>query len=166
METTLRLAGVEDTETLVRFRLHLLEDGLDGDLLDAGQRAPLAEALRAYFERHLRAGDLAGVIVEADGKPVCSGVIIFYEVPPSLPHPDGRTASLYSMYTLTGWRRRGLARRTLSRLLDEAEKRGLRSVNLTSTSDGEHLYRKAGFRYIDSKYMRLLLADRSKGERF
>jgi GNAT superfamily N-acetyltransferase len=49
------------------------------------------------------------------------------------------------MCTDPEWRRRGLARAVLTELLLEAERRGVRRVELHATPAGAPLYRAAGF---------------------
>lgn len=57
--------------------------------------------------------------------------------------PDGRIGR---MAVLDGWRRRGIGRRMLQLLLQQATQRGLREIYLHAQLDVADFYRKAGFR--------------------
>lgn len=57
----------------------------------------------------------------------------------------GDVAGIYNMATLPDFRRRGLARAVLTRLLDEAAGLGCDLVGLTPTDMGESLYTSMGF---------------------
>jgi GNAT superfamily N-acetyltransferase len=103
-------------------------------------------AAEDHVRRELAGADLVGVVVSATPEVLAScGVIELQQRIPSPWNPSGRCAYISSMSTDPRWRRRGLARAVLSELLSEAERRGIRRVELHATPAGEHLYRRAGF---------------------
>jgi predicted GNAT family N-acyltransferase len=57
--------------------------------------------------------------------------------------PDGRIGR---MAVLDGWRRRGIGRRMMELLLQQARRRGLRETYLHAQLEVAEFYRKAGFR--------------------
>lgn len=50
-----------------------------------------------------------------------------------------------NMYTDPEYRRRGIALRTLDRLVSDARERGITSISLEATEMGRPLYEKYGF---------------------
>lgn len=57
-----------------------------------------------------------------------------------------------NVYTLPGYRHRGLARRGMEMLIDEARHRGLSSLELSATEQGRPLYEALGFTKKDGLY--------------
>lgn len=137
-----RLAVPGDAPELARLRRLMFES--------MGLAADSAEWLAAA-EQHLRnaltgAAVLAVVIDDPDRRGLAaSGIIEFHQRIPSPVNPTGRLAHISSMSTDVQWRRRGLARAVLSRLLEEARRRRVARVELHATPDGLGLYTSVGF---------------------
>ena len=69
----------------------------------------------------------------------------FVEKPPYFGCPSGRIGLLSSMYTDPGYRRRGIARELLGRVVEEARAYGCGSVQITASDMGVLLYTDFGF---------------------
>ena len=65
---------------------------------------------------------------------------------PTADHPTGLRAHLMNVYTVPGFRRRGVARTLVSALMDAARQRGATEISLDATEAGRPLYRALGFR--------------------
>jgi GNAT superfamily N-acetyltransferase len=78
-----------------------------------------------------------------------------------MPHfPRGDAAYLFSVSTAPGFRRRGVARAVVSRLVDELTRLGVERVELHASNQGEEVYRDLGFEERHgSLEMRLVLVD-------
>ena len=61
-----------------------------------------------------------------------------------------------NIYTAPAYRRRGVARRIVEKLIEDAKARGIRSVLLEATEMGRPLYESLGFEDAQG-YMRLKL---------
>ena len=61
-----------------------------------------------------------------------------------------------NIYTAPAYRRRGVARRIVEKLIEDAKARGIRSVLLEATEMGRSLYESLGFEDAQG-YMRLKL---------
>ena len=61
-----------------------------------------------------------------------------------------------NIYTAPAYRRRGVARRIVEKLIEDAKARGIRSVLLEATEMGRPLYESPGFEDAQG-YMRLKL---------
>ena len=87
---------------------------------------------------------MAWLAVE-DGRIAATSGMSFVEKPPYFSCPTGRLGLLSGMYTLPEHRRRGIGRELLSRVVDEARRRGCGSVWITASDMGVLLYTDFGF---------------------
>jgi len=69
----------------------------------------------------------------------------FVEKPPYFGCPNGRIGLLSSMFTDKAYRRQGIAKELLSRVVDEARAYGCGAVHITASDMGVLLYRDFGF---------------------
>ena len=82
-----------------------------------------------------------------DLRDACIGcaTLCFLTVLPTADHPTGLRAHLMNVYTVPGFRRRGIARMLVTALMDEARQRGVTEISLDATEAGRPLYRALGF---------------------
>lgn len=121
---TLRRAGVEDVDLLVR-------------ILSAAFHDP-EDAVRARVERDLPSPDAWFTLALLDGEPV--GTLRVVDV--------GHIANIYAFGVLPAYRGRGLGRRMLGATLDGLRTRGYTSAGLEVETENETavaLYRSCGF---------------------
>ena len=134
-----RLMTAGDIEEYIALRVrHLREEGATEDI-------DLAPALRDYYERHLSDGTFVAWLAVEDGRIAATSGMSFVEKPPYFSCPTGRLGLLSGMYTLPEHRRRGIGRELLSRVVDEARRRGCGSVWITASDMGVLLYTDFGF---------------------
>ena len=129
----------EDIPAFVEMRIdQLLEEG-------ATEAVDLRPALKDYYARHL-ADDtfVSWLALDADRIVATSGVSIV-EKPPYFGCPTGRIALVSSMFTEPAYRRQGIARDLLCRVVDEARAKGCGAVQITASDAGVPLYRSVGF---------------------
>ena len=69
----------------------------------------------------------------------------FVEKPPYFSCPTGRIGLLSSMYTDPDYRRRGIAKELLNRVVEEARSYGCGAVQITASDMGVLLYTDFGF---------------------
>ena len=137
IEYRMMTAGDIDEYVALRIR-QLREEGATEDI-------DLAPALRDYYVRHLSDGTFAAWLAVEGGRIVGTSGMSFAEKPPWFSCPTGRIGLLSSMYTLPEYRRRGIGRALLSRVVDEARQRGCGSVWITASDMGVLLYTDFGF---------------------
>jgi GNAT superfamily N-acetyltransferase len=142
VDASVRWAGVDDVDELVRLRRLMFESmGLtvtDDD--DAATAVGLADGMAR--------GDFFAAVVDdaADaGRLAACGIGMVIRRVPGPGNPTGLAGYIGSMVTDDGHRRQGHARRVLAALLDEFEARGIGRVALHATEHGEPLYRSVGF---------------------
>jgi GNAT superfamily N-acetyltransferase len=135
-----RLASAHDVPEVVRLR-RVLFDSLGACDGDWEQRC--AEVLRHALDD----GSMIVAVVDApsgEGLAAAGNAEIQQRLPGPA-NPSGLLGYIGTMATDPRWRRRGMARVVLRRLLRELDGRGVDRVELHATPDGEALYRAAGF---------------------
>ncbi|WP_155372378.1 GNAT family N-acetyltransferase [Catellatospora vulcania] len=70
-------------------------------------------------------------------------------------NPSGRTGYVYNVVTDVAYRRRGYSRACMEALLGWFAERGVTTVDLRATGDGEPLYRSLGFAPVSYTALRL-----------
>ena len=153
-------ATLADLDQLVRLRLAYLTEDF-GTLTDE-QSLEVRTELPAYFQHHLQHDLLAFVArddLDEDERIVSCAWLLLVPKPSSPRFPRGRTGVLFNVYTDPAHRRRGLARRVMGALIEEAYRRQLDVLELNATDDGYPLYRSLGFTDDSSTHraMRMML---------
>ena len=137
-ETTVRDATPADAADLVRLDAVLL-DAL-GAVGDDGWQQAATSSLRSS----LTDGSVIGALTILDDHVVSGAMAAIWHTIPGPGH-DGRRAWIFGVATEPVHRRRGHARATLSRLLERLDEMDIRKIDLSSTSEGEGVYRSLGF---------------------
>lgn len=135
-----RKAAPEDAKELAVLRKRQLADEGEEALGD------IDAELEMFFRDCLSDGSLiVWLAVEESGEIAATGAVCFHRYPPTYRNPTGMTAYVTGMYTAPGYRRKGLAKTLLGRVLDEARNRGCGLAQLHASVDGRPLYEAAGF---------------------
>jgi GNAT superfamily N-acetyltransferase len=98
----------------------------------------LARALGDGSYRHWLAADGAGRIMGGGGVLLCSW-------PANPKDLCTERAVIQNVYTEPEFRKRGIARQIMVTILDWAQHRGLRTINLHASHEGRFLYENLGF---------------------
>ena len=129
----------KDLDAFIEIRIRQLrEEG-------AAEELDLKPALKDYYARHLPDGTFVSWLATEDGRIVGTSGMSFVEKPPYYGCPSGKIGLLSGMYTDRAYRRRGIARRLLSLVVDEAKKYGCGTVQITASDVGVLLYADFGF---------------------
>lgn len=129
----------DDLPVFMELRIRqLIEEG-------AREDKDLRPALRAYYLRHLADGTFVSWLALDGEKIVGTSGMSFVEKPPYFSCPSGRIGLLSSMYTDPAYRRKGIARELLSRVVEEARQYGCGAVQITASDMGVLLYTDFGF---------------------
>ena len=136
-------ATAEDLPLLCETRLMVLRAA---NLLSEDPSLPHVEAAtRAYYAERLASGMHTALLVLDGERVVGAGDVSYYAVMPTVHNPDGRKAYVMNMYTSPEYRRQGVARETLRRLVEDCHRRGVRHITLEATAAGRPLYERFGF---------------------
>ncbi|MBR1772722.1 MAG: GNAT family N-acetyltransferase [Eubacterium sp.] len=139
-----RLATVSDIDALVQIRLEMLRvvNNLRDDYIFGEE---FIQASRDYFQD----GDQITVFALDDDKIVGCASICFLQVMPTFSHPTGKRVHLMNVYTEAAYRRKGIAYKMTTMLIEEAWNKGATEISLDATESGRALYRKCGFKDSD-----------------
>jgi len=91
-----------------------------------------ADDVAAWFRSRLDEPTTAAWIAEADGRPVGYVLTFFHERGENPFHRGRRWCEIDQIAVDPEWRRRGIGRALMAAALEEADKRGLRDVELFS----------------------------------
>ena len=128
-----------DVDTFITMRIkQLREEGATEDI-------DLIPALKDYYSRHMADGTFVSWLAVDGDKIVGTSGMSFVEKPPYFSCPTGRIGLLSSMFTDPSYRRMGIAKELLSRIVNEAKKYGCGCVQITASDMGVLLYTDFGF---------------------
>ena len=105
----------------------------------------LRPALKDYYERHLKDGTFVSWLAYDGEKIIGTSGMSFVEKPPYFGCPTGRIGLLSSMFTAPEYRRMGIAKELLNRVVEEARQYGCGTVQITASDMGVKLYTDFGF---------------------
>lgn len=149
---TLRPSTVADLETHVAHRVAMFRDMEMGT--EEGLKR-MAEAFRPLLRGWLVTGQCRGLMLEEDGRPVASVLMLLKETVPTPVTPLSVRGYLFNVYTEPSHRRRGLAARLTDAVLDLARDLGIEIMELHASLEAEGLYQRMGF--VPTSEMRLVM---------
>ena len=139
MEIEYRKLTEDDLDIFIEMRIHQLrEEGAKEDI-------DLKPALRDYYHRHMADGTFVSWVAVDNGKIIGTSGMSFVEKPPYFGCPSGKMGLLSSMFTNPDYRRMGIARELLHRVVEEARNYGCGTVQITASDMGVELYTAYGF---------------------
>ena len=139
MSITYRRMTESDLETFIGMRIaQLREEGATEDL-------DLVPALEDYYHRHMADGTFVSWLATDGDRIEGTSGMSFVEKPPYFSCPTGKIGLLSSMYTDPAYRRRGIAKELLRRVMEEARACGCGAVQITASDMGTLLYADFGF---------------------
>ena len=129
----------KELNTFIHMRINQLrEEG-------AKEEIDLVPALNEYYTRHMVDGTFVSWLALDEGNIIGTSGMSFVEKPPYFGCPIGKIGLLSSMYTDLEYRRRGIAKELLSRVIDDAREYGCGTIQITASDMGVKLYTDFGF---------------------
>ena len=126
MEIKYRRLISDDLDRFIAMRINQLrEEGAKED-------TDLSPALLDYYTRHMADGTFVSWLAVDGERIVGTSGMSFFEKPPYFGCPSGKMGLLSSMYTDPEYRRHGIARELLSRVVGEARRYGCGTVQITA----------------------------------
>lgn len=134
-----RLMQESDIPLFVQMRIdQLREEGAQSDI-------DLHPALLDYYQRHLAEGTFVSWLALDGDAVIATSGISFVEKPPYYGNVTGKIGLLSSMYTKPEYRRKGIAKQLLEKVVKEARQYGCGAVWITASDMGVLLYTDFGF---------------------
>lgn len=127
---------------------------LTEEYVSSGRTVPtdvdLQSALKDYYNRHLADGTFVSWLAMDGNVIIGTSGMSFVEKPPYFGCPTGRLGLLSSMYTNPNYRRMGIAKELLNKVIEEARAYGCGAVHITASDMGVKLYTAYGFKHNDN----------------
>ena len=140
MDIQYKKLTVKELDTFIDMRIkQLREEG-------AQEEIDLKPGLRYYYERHMANGTFVSWLAVDGNKIVGTSGISFVEKPPYFACPNGKMGLLSSMFTENEYRRLGIAKKLLAKVVNEAKIYGCGTVQITASNMGVLLYTDFGFK--------------------
>jgi GNAT superfamily N-acetyltransferase len=129
----------DDLDTFINMRItQLREEGATEDI-------DLIPYLKDYYDRHMSDGTFVSWLALDGDRIIGTSGMSFVEKPPYFGCPSGRIGLLSSMFTNPDYRRMGIAKELLHRVVEEARTYGCGTVQITASDMGVKLYTAYGF---------------------
>ncbi|ORX86235.1 N-acetyltransferase GCN5 [Anaeromyces robustus] len=139
MEIEYRRLKEKDLDIFIDMRIRQLrEEGATEDI-------DLRPNLKDYYKRHLADGTFVSWLAVNGEKIIGTSGMSFVEKPPYFSCPTGKIGLLSSMFTDKNYRRKGIAKELLSRVVADAKAYGCGCVQITASNMGVLLYTNFGF---------------------
>ena len=139
MIITFRKLNENDLDVFIKMRINqLCEEGAKEDI-------DLEPALRDYYLCHLSDGTFVSWLALDNDRIIGTSGMSIVEKPPYFGCPSGKIGLLSSMFTDPSYRRKGIAKTLLSKVIDEAKTQGCGTVQITASNMGVLLYSDYGF---------------------
>lgn len=128
-----------ELDVFIKMRINQLrEEGAKEDI-------DLEPALKDYYQRHMADGTFISWIAVDDERIIGTSGMSIVEKPPYFSCPSGKIGLLSSMFTDKEYRRKGIAKKLLSMVINEAREQGCGTVQITASDMGVLLYSDFGF---------------------
>ena len=134
----------KELDIFIEMRINQLrEEGAKEDI-------DLVPALRDYYKCHMADGTFVSWLAVDDEEIIGTSGMSFVEKPPYFGCPSGKMGLLSSMFTNPRYRRMGIAKELLHRVVEEARKYGCGTIQITASDMGVKLYESYGFVHNDN----------------
>lgn len=136
-----------ELEIFINMRIAQLTEEYTNTGRNVPEGVDLKTALRDYYQRHMEEGTFVSWLAMDGDKIIGTSGMSFVEKPPYFTCPTGRLGLLSSMYTDPRYRRKGIAKELLHRVVEEARAYGCGAVHITASDMGVKLYTAYGFKH-------------------
>ena len=136
-----------ELEIFINMRIAQLTEEYTNTGRSVPEGVDLKTALRDYYQRHMEEGTFVSWLAMDGDKIIGTSGMSFVEKTPYFTCPSGRLGLLSSMYTDPRYRRTGIAKELLHRVVEEARAYGCGAVHITASDMGVKLYTAYGFKH-------------------
>lgn len=147
MEIVYKKLTEEELDTIIKMRINQLTEEYTSEGRTVPEDVDLEAALLDFYKRNMAEGKYVSWLAFDGDKIVGTSGMSFAEKPPYFTCPTGRIGILSSMYTDPDYRRRGIARTLLDKVVNEAKEYGCGTIYITASDMGVKLYTAYGFKH-------------------
>ena len=147
MALTYKMLTETELDTFINMRITQLTEEYTYEGRSVPEGVDLKTALTDFYHRHMADGTFVSWLAMDGEKIVGTSGMSFVEKPPYFTCPSGKLGLLSSMYTDPDYRRMGIAKELLSRVVEEARAYGCGAVHITASDMGVKLYTAFGFKH-------------------
>ncbi|MBO6165615.1 MAG: GNAT family N-acetyltransferase [Eubacterium sp.] len=147
MEIVYKKLSEEELDTFIDMRITQLTEEYVSEGREVPKDVDLRAALLDFYHRHMADGTFVSWLAMDGDKIVGTSGMSFVEKPPYFTCPTGRLGLLSSMFTDPEYRRKGIAKELLHRVVEEARAYGCGAVHITASDMGVKLYTAYGFKH-------------------
>ena len=141
MEIEYRKLSEKELDVFIEMRINQLrEEGAKEDI-------DLKPALLDYYKRHMKDSTFVSWLALDGNNIIGTSGMSFVEKPPYFGCPSGKIGLLSSVFTNPNYRRNGIAKELLSRIVNEAKQYGCGTIQITASDMGVKLYTDFGFEH-------------------
>lgn len=137
-----RIATDSDINTLADLRIQML---CEDNILSDQQGQIISENTKQFFFDGFATNSVICRIAIDHDAIIGMGCITFFCLPPNDWCPAGKTAYIGNLYILPVFRRKGIAAKILTQLMNDGETHKCQRILLHTTEKGKHLYETFGF---------------------
>ena len=139
-----------ELKTFINMRITQLTEEYTSEGRKPPEDVDLESALFDFYHRHMADGTFVSWLAMDGDKIIGTSGMSFVEKPPYFSCPTGKLGLLSSMFTDPDYRRMGIARKLLDRVVEEAKAYGCGAVHITASDMGVKLYTAYGFKHNDN----------------
>ena len=147
MEIIYKRLTEAELDAFINMRITQLTEEYTSEGREVPKDVDLKVALLDFYHKHMADGTFVSWLAMDGDKIIGTSGMSFVEKPPYFTCPSGRLGLLSSMYTDPNYRRMGIARELLHRVVEEARSYGCGAVHITASDMGVKLYTAYGFKH-------------------
>ena len=147
MEIIYKRLTEAELDTFINMRITQLTEEYTSEGREVPKDVDLKAALLDFYHKHMADGTFVSWLAMDGDKIVGTSGMSFVEKPPYFSCPTGRLGLLSSMFTDPDYRRLGIAKELLHRVVEEARAYGCGAVHITASDMGVKLYTAYGFKH-------------------
>ncbi len=142
-ELIIRKANFTDIDDLIRIRISFLNDGVT-EKLSNEEECELTIEFKKYVDNHLNK-DFIALLALIDHKVISSAFIAINEKNGIPPFSSERFAILTNVFTYSSYRKKGIATKIISQLIDYCKELKISCIELTAKETKIEFYKNFGF---------------------
>lgn len=147
MEIVYKKLSEEELDTFIDMRITQLTEEYVSEGREVPKDVDLRAALQDFYHKHMADGTFVSWLALDGDKIIGTSGMSFVEKPPYFTCPSGKLGLLSSMFTDPNYRRMGIAKELLHRVVEEARAYGCGAVHITASDMGVKLYTAYGFKH-------------------